>query len=197
MLIEFTTHLPCTHFKPASITSHFERVDHDRHARDIRLGRDQIQERAIAAFESSIASSMLMSIICAPFSTCWRATRQRGSRNRRPGSACAKRRRSGDIGALADVDEQRVVADVERLETATSAVRCSIVRQFARRQAFHRLARWRWICAGVVPQQPPAILMNPLRAKSSTSYEPSAPASRRSRCRQADSAGPRSDMHDT
>ena len=31
----------------------------------------------IAAFESSIASSMLTSIICAPFSTCWRATDER------------------------------------------------------------------------------------------------------------------------
>ncbi len=28
----------------------------------------------IAAFESSIASSMLTSMICAPLATCWRAT---------------------------------------------------------------------------------------------------------------------------
>lgn len=39
-------------------------------------GSDAIRfrKRTIAAFESSIASSMLMSITCAPFSTCWRAT---------------------------------------------------------------------------------------------------------------------------
>lgn len=39
-------------------------------------GSDAIRfrKRTIAAFESSIASSMLTSITCAPFSTCWRAT---------------------------------------------------------------------------------------------------------------------------
>jgi hypothetical protein len=49
-------------------------VDHDRHARDVGLGCDQIEEGDIAFFESSIASSMLTSMTCAPFSTCWRAT---------------------------------------------------------------------------------------------------------------------------
>ncbi len=34
----------------------------------------RFRKRTMAAFESSIASSMLMSITCAPFSTCWRAT---------------------------------------------------------------------------------------------------------------------------
>ena len=34
----------------------------------------RLRNRTIAAFESSMASSMLMSMICAPFSTCWRAT---------------------------------------------------------------------------------------------------------------------------
>ena len=39
-------------------------------------GSDAIRfmKRTIAAFESSIASSMLTSMICAPFSTCCRAT---------------------------------------------------------------------------------------------------------------------------
>ena len=39
-------------------------------------GSDAIRfrKRTMAAFESSMASSMLMSMICAPFSTCWRAT---------------------------------------------------------------------------------------------------------------------------
>ncbi len=74
MLIELTTHLPCTHFRPASITSHFEE--------SIMTGTREMSGSAaisfrkvvIAAFESSIASSMLTSISCAPFSTCWRAT---------------------------------------------------------------------------------------------------------------------------
>ena len=34
----------------------------------------RFKNRVIAACESSIASSMLISMICAPFSTCWRAT---------------------------------------------------------------------------------------------------------------------------
>ena len=69
----------------------------------------------MAFCESSIASSMLTSIICAPFSTCWRATDERlvvvageDQAGEGPGA--------GDVGALADVDEQRVVADVERLQ---------------------------------------------------------------------------------
>ena len=72
--IEFTTGLPCTHCKPASITSHFDEsiINGTREM----SGSDAIKfrKRTIAAFESNIASSMLMSMICAPFSTCWRAT---------------------------------------------------------------------------------------------------------------------------
>ncbi len=34
----------------------------------------RFRKRTIAALLSSIASSMLMSMTCAPFSTCWRAT---------------------------------------------------------------------------------------------------------------------------
>ena len=34
----------------------------------------RFKKRTMAALLSSMASSMLMSIICAPFSTCWRAT---------------------------------------------------------------------------------------------------------------------------
>ena len=66
--------LPCTHFRPASITSHFEL--------SIMIGTraisgspaTRLRKRTIAAFESSIASSMLTSMTWAPFSTCWRAT---------------------------------------------------------------------------------------------------------------------------
>ncbi len=66
--------LPWMHFSPASMTSHFEL--------SIMIGTRAIsgspairfRKRTIAAFESNMASSMLMSMICAPFSTCWRAT---------------------------------------------------------------------------------------------------------------------------
>jgi hypothetical protein len=52
----------------------FGGVDHHRHPADVRFGGDQVEEGDIASLESSIPSSMLMSMICAPFSTCWRAT---------------------------------------------------------------------------------------------------------------------------
>ena len=85
--------LPWMHFRPASITSHFEL--------SIMIGTRAIsgspairfRKRTIAALLSSIASSMLMSMICAPFSTCWRATAERllelavrGSAGRTPSS---------------------------------------------------------------------------------------------------------------
>jgi hypothetical protein len=62
------------HLRPASITLHFEL--------SIMIGTRAIsgspatrfKKRTIAAWLSSIASSMLTSMICAPFSTCWRAT---------------------------------------------------------------------------------------------------------------------------
>src|SRR5699024_9531923 len=65
--------LPWIHFRPFSMTSHFEE--------SIIIGTRAIsgspairlRKRTIAASASSIPSSMLISIICAPFSTCWRA----------------------------------------------------------------------------------------------------------------------------
>ena len=56
--------------------------------------------------ESSIASSMLMSMICAPFSTCWRATASASS-NWPVEDHPREGLRAGDVGALADVDEER------------------------------------------------------------------------------------------
>ena len=74
MLIELTTHLPCTHFRPASITFHLEESIMTGTREMSGSAATRFRNVTIAAFESSIASSMLMSIICAPFSTCWRAT---------------------------------------------------------------------------------------------------------------------------
>ena len=78
--IELTMPLPWMHFRPASITLPLGRVDHDRHAGDVGLGGDQVEEAIHRRGRSSIASSMLMSITWAPFSTCWRATASASSR---------------------------------------------------------------------------------------------------------------------
>jgi len=74
MEMELTMDLPCTHFKPVSITSHLEE--------SIMIGTramsgseaTSLRKRSIAALASSMPSSMLMSMTWAPFSTCWRAT---------------------------------------------------------------------------------------------------------------------------
>ena len=72
--IELTIALPCTHFKPASITLHL--------LESIIIGTRAIsgseaikfKKCVMALMASNMPSSMLMSITCAPFSTCWRAT---------------------------------------------------------------------------------------------------------------------------
>ena len=73
--IELTIGLPWTHLSPASITSHFELVDHHRHAGDVGLGGDEVQELGHRRGAESIRpSSMLTSMTWAPFSTWSRAT---------------------------------------------------------------------------------------------------------------------------
>ena len=74
MEIELTIGLPCTFFRPASMTSHLE----ESIITGMRLmsGSDAISlvNRSIAATPSIMPSSMLMSMTCAPTSTCCRAT---------------------------------------------------------------------------------------------------------------------------
>ena len=152
-LIELTTDLPCTHFRPASITLHL--LESIMTGTREMSGSEAIRLRnvTIAACESSMASSMFTSMICAPFSTCWRATVQRF------GVVAAQdqpreRLRAGDVGALADVHEQRVVADV-RAAPARTAAASSRPRAPAAARTVARLRAMARICAGVVPQQPP------------------------------------------
>ena len=66
--------LPCTHLRPDSITDHFEESI-IMGTRDMSGSEATKFKNLIMAFsESSIASSMLTSMICAPFSTCCLAT---------------------------------------------------------------------------------------------------------------------------
>ena len=77
--MELTTHLPCTTCNPASIISHLEL--------SIIMGTLEISGSAITRFKnltiaflpSMSPSSMLMSIICAPPSTCSLATSKASS----------------------------------------------------------------------------------------------------------------------
>ena len=72
--MELTTALPWMFFRPASMTSHLE--ESTMTGTRLMSGSLAIRrvKRFIAATPSIIPSSMLMSMICAPFSTCWAAT---------------------------------------------------------------------------------------------------------------------------
>ena len=74
MLIELTIGLPETHFRPASITHHFELSIITGTRAMSGSAAISLRKVVIASSASSRPSSMLTSMICAPFSTCWRAT---------------------------------------------------------------------------------------------------------------------------
>jgi hypothetical protein len=139
------------------------------------------RKRSIAAFESSIASSMLMSITCAPFSTCWRATASASSK--RPSRIMrAKAFRAGDVGALADVDEQRVLADVERLQARQAQLLLDL-RNGARRLTPATPSAIAAMCRARCRSSRRRCSRSPLPAPSRRSRRPAVPAFRRSRRR--------------
>ena len=71
--IEFTTALPCRHFSPASITENFEKSTITGTRAMSGSAAIRLRNVTIACSESSRPSSMLTSMICAPFSTWSRA----------------------------------------------------------------------------------------------------------------------------
>ena len=157
--IELTIALPCTHFRPGLDHLHFERVDHHRHARDVRLGGDQVQERHHRRLRVEhrlvhvdVDDLRAVLHLLARDSTAPRRSRRRGS--------ARERVRAGDVGALADVDEQRVVADVERLEAGEAQLVLDL-RGTLRGGKPRTASAIAVMCAGVVPQQPPTMLTKP------------------------------------
>ena len=74
MEIEFTTGLPCTHLRPASITENFDESTITGTRAMSGSAATRLRNVTIAFSESSRPSSMLTSMICAPFSTWSRAT---------------------------------------------------------------------------------------------------------------------------
>ena len=151
-----------------------------------------LTKRSIAATPSIIPSSMLTSMTCAPASTCWRATLSAVrvvvllDQPAEPG-------RAGDVGALADVDEQAVLVDdaAARARTGAGPARSSAARAARLPSTASAIAA---MCVGVVPQQPPTMLTSPAVANSPTT-RPSPRASRRTR--RTRWAARRSGEHDT
>jgi hypothetical protein len=74
MEIELTIDLPCTHLRPASMTSHFEESTMTGTREMSGSDETSLRKRSIAATPSIMPSSMLTSMTCAPASTCCRAT---------------------------------------------------------------------------------------------------------------------------
>ena len=102
------------------------RVDDHRHLGDVGLDRDQVEEaRHRRSRNRACASSMLTSIIWAPLSTCCRAIATASSK-RSSLISSRERARAGDVGPLADVDEERVGADVERLQAGQARARLDV-----------------------------------------------------------------------
>src|SRR3990167_1039299 len=77
--MELTMPLPCRQRKPASMTVHLELST--MMGRRAMSGSEAIRfrKRTMAAWLSSMASSMLTSMTWAPFTTCWRATARASS----------------------------------------------------------------------------------------------------------------------
>ncbi len=112
------------------------RVDHDRHARDVGLRGDQEQEahhRRLGVEHALVHVDV--DDLRAVFHLLAR-DRQRvvvAAFEDHAGEGLG----AGDVGALADVDEQRVLADVERLQPGQAHRRFEH-RRHARRDAFNR-----------------------------------------------------------
>ena len=66
--------LPCRHFRPASMTSHFEESTIKGTLATSGSLPSNCKKRVMAVTPSIMPSSMQMSRTFAPFSTCWRAT---------------------------------------------------------------------------------------------------------------------------
>ncbi|MNM37802.1 hypothetical protein D3C81_485470 [compost metagenome] len=171
MEIELTMALPCTHFRPASMTDHFDESTM-MGTREIS-GSEAIRfrKRVMAASESSIASSMLMSITWAPFSTCWRATD-------RASSYCSLRI------MRANAFEPVTLVRSPTLTNSDSSLTTNGSRPARRKSCdgagtvrgvfFDSNSPMAAMCSGVVPQQPPAMFRKPASANSRSRAEVSA-----------------------
>ena len=118
----------------------------------------------MAALESSMPSSMLISMICAPPSTCCRATDRAPLIITGQNQFCESRR-AGHVRPFADVDEIRFRPNRDGFKTAQPGVWLDLRRRawgFTPRTA----SAMRLIWAGVVPQQPPTIFSHPFSAHS-------------------------------
>ena len=136
-------------------------------------GSDAIRFKNLCmqANESNMASSMLMSIICAPLSTCWRATATASS------YFSSRIRRANILLPVTLVRSPTFTNSVEssmfKASRPDSLVLTAMsgTTRIGHTDTFAAIAA---MCSGVVPQQPPTMLTKPARANSSSKLEVSA-----------------------
>ena len=141
-------------------------VDHHRHPADVGLAGDQLGE---AVHRRDAVDHPLVHVDVDDLGAGLDLLRGHGERGVVVAGLdqVAELRRAGDVGALADVDEQRVLGDVQRLE-AGEPHRGHRLGGLARRRARRRRRRCAEMCSGVVPQQPPTRLTSPALANSAS-----------------------------
>ena len=138
------------------------RIHHHRHARDVGLGGDQVEKlrHRLGGVEQALVH-VDVDDLRAVLDLVARDRQRRGVVAR--GDQLAELGRAGDVGAFADVDEREFRGERERLEPGERRNGRSPDR--ARGLAARRPPRWR-MCSGVVPQQPPTMLIRPAAANS-------------------------------
>ena len=161
--MEFTTGLPCTHFSPASITVHLDEsiINGARAMSGSEAMR--FRNRAMAASPSSMASSMLTSMICAPLLTCWRATSS---------ALSYSLLRTSFLNTAEPVTLVRspTFTNTESAPTFNGSMparrNCGSITGRSRGLMPVTASAMALMCAGLVPQHPPTILRNALCAHS-------------------------------
>ena len=156
---------PCTHFRPASITDHFEL--------SIMIGTRAIsgsvamrfRNVVIAFSESSRSASMFTSITLAPLRTCSSAT---STPLWKSPDSIRRRNLAEPVMFVRSPTITKPVSgrDPERLEAAerrVPVVERSGPRAGRRRWTVSAIIR---MCSGVVPQHPPTMFTSPARANS-------------------------------
>ena len=147
---------------PASMTDHLDESTTIGTRAIAGSEATRFRKRVIAASESSRASSMLTSMAWAPPSTCARAI-SRARVEVAVDDPAGEGTRAGHVRALADVEEEAALADVQGLEAGQPQglrPRGNGPRRGVRVRLPRTAATW----AGPVPQQPPTTLTIPASA---------------------------------